>query len=173
MKIIDTHCHLYDERFADDLSEVIEKCKRNGIVCCYENSDSFEAFEKILEHRKKDPVFFRPVLGIHPEFAKKSDAYLEEAYAFIRQHRSEIAAIGEIGLDYHYEKDERTKERQKKVFVDQISSYTVGMRIWTPIRLWQRRSRRESICIAIPVPGRWRSDILICRSNSTSGSAVF
>ena len=60
MKIIDTHCHLYDERFADDLSEVIEKCKRNGIVCCYENSDSFEAFEKILEHRKKDPVFFSP-----------------------------------------------------------------------------------------------------------------
>lgn len=120
MKIIDTHCHLYDERFADDLSEVIEKCKRNGIVCCYENSDSFEAFEKILEHRKRDPVFFRPVLGIHPEFSKKSDAYLEEAYAFIRQHRSEIAAIGEIGLDYHYEKDERTKERQKKVFVDQI-----------------------------------------------------
>lgn len=120
MKIIDTHCHLNDGKFQDDLPEVINRCRNAGVVSCYDNADSLESFQPILDLTKKYPGFLHAVLGIHPEFATKGKAYLEEAYRFIQDHRKDIVAIGEIGLDYHWRKDEETKKAQKEAFIEQI-----------------------------------------------------
>ena len=120
MRIIDTHCHLNDEKFKEDLSSVLQKCLRNGVKACFNNGDSLASFEPILEMERNYPGFCFSVLGIHPEFAMKDEEYLLQAYRFIKEHRKEISAIGEIGLDYHYDESEGTKKRQKEVFVQQI-----------------------------------------------------
>lgn len=120
MKIIDTHCHLNDVSYAEDLQEVLEKSQKVGVRVCFNTADSLPSFEKILSLAKAYPGFFFSVLGIHPEFAKEKDSYFDEAFLFIKQHRNAIKAIGEIGLDYHFDRSEETKERQKEVFIRQL-----------------------------------------------------
>lgn len=118
MKIIDTHCHLYDVQFQDDLSAVVQACKDVGVVYAFNNADCFEAFEKILDLAKKDP-FFRSVLGIHPEFANDKESF-QKAMAFLQENRMVYDAVGEIGLDYHFDKTEETKQAQKAIFIEQL-----------------------------------------------------
>ncbi len=120
MKIIDTHSHLNDGRFKNDIDEVVKRALSAGVVKVYNNADSLPSFDDILSLQKRYPTFFRSVLGIHPEFANKDDNYFLKAYQRIKDNLSTISAIGEIGLDYHYDKSPETKERQKKVFIEQI-----------------------------------------------------
>lgn len=120
MRIIDTHCHLYDDGYQEDRSQVEERCRLSDVVCVVNNADSLEFFERILFLARGNPDFYRSALGIHPEFASKGKDYLRKAMDFIQKHNKEIVAVGEIGLDYHYDKDEKTKLRQKEFFVEQI-----------------------------------------------------
>lgn len=144
MRIIDTHCHLYDEAFAADLPSVVEKCRLAGVVSAVNNADSLEAFEKILSLQERFPDFFLSALGIHPEFATKEDAYLERAYEEIRLHAADIVAVGEIGLDYHYDRSPETKARQRKVFRDQIR---LAKELSLPIVVHSRDADQETFDI--------------------------
>lgn len=119
MKIIDTHCHLNDEKLYPVRKEVIARAKEKGVELFFNNGDSLPSFKKIVSLSEEFPCC-KTVLGIHPEFAKENDSYFNEAYSYIRDHRSIIHAIGEIGLDYHYDKSEETKAIQKRRFIEQI-----------------------------------------------------
>ncbi len=119
MRIIDTHCHLNDEKLYPIRDEVIKRSEANGVEYFFNNGDSLPSLERILSLSDEYPSC-KCVLGIHPEFAKESDEYFHKAYQIIKDNRNRIYAIGEIGLDYHYDKDEKTKEIQKKRFIEQI-----------------------------------------------------
>ncbi len=119
MRIIDTHCHLNDDRIYPIRDEVIKRSQENGVEYFFNNGDSLPSFERILSLSDEYPSC-KCVLGIHPEFAKESDEYFSKAYQVIKENRDKIYAIGEIGLDYHYDKSEETKEIQKKRFIEQI-----------------------------------------------------
>lgn len=120
MPIIDTHCHINDEALYPIAEEVVSRAKEAGVVRVFNAGDSLESFGRILELKNRFPGFCEAVLGIHPEFATKSRSYLEEAYKQIEENKNNIKAIGEIGLDYHYDKSEETKAKQKEVFIEQI-----------------------------------------------------
>lgn len=120
MKIIDTHTHLNASEFNQDLEAVIARAKESGVVRVFNNGDSLPSFSAILDLKKRYPSFCEAVLGIHPEFAASPSDYLEEALKEIENHKDEIRAIGEIGLDYHYDKSEETKSKQKDLFIKQI-----------------------------------------------------
>ncbi len=119
MRIIDTHCHLNDEKLYPIRDEVIKRSEANGVEYFFNNGDSLPSLERILSLSDEYPSC-KCVLGIHPEFARESDEYFHKAYQIIKGNRNRIYAIGEIGLDYHYDKDEKTKELQKKRFIEQI-----------------------------------------------------
>ncbi len=119
MRIIDTHCHLNDDRIYPIRDEVIKRSQENGVEYFFNNGDSLPSFERILSLSDEYPSC-KCVLGIHPEFAKENDEYFNKAYQVIKENRDKIYAIGEIGLDYHYDKSEETKETQKKRFIEQI-----------------------------------------------------
>ncbi len=119
MRIIDTHCHLNDEKIYPIRKEVIGRAKANGVELFFNNGDSLPSLERILSLAEEFPCC-KAVLGIHPEFANENDDYFNKAYSYIRNNRHRIHAIGEIGLDYHYDKNEETKEKQKRRFLEQI-----------------------------------------------------
>lgn len=121
MNIIDTHAHLNDERLFNDIESVIKRAKENGVCAVVNNADSLASFDDILALSTRYPDYCYAVLGIHPEYAKESEDYFEKAYQKIRTYRDKIKAIGEIGLDYHYDKSEETKAIQKKRFIEQIN----------------------------------------------------
>lgn len=120
MKYIDCHAHLNDYKLISNLEEIIPLCKEKGCKKVFNNGDSLESLEQILSLSSKYPLFCYSVLGIHPEFATKDKTYFEKSMKIIIDNIKNIKAIGEIGLDYHYDKDEETISKQKELFINQI-----------------------------------------------------
>lgn len=110
--MIDTHCHILKEDY-ENVEEVINKMKDNIIVI---SSASPKEIDEVIYLSKKYKNVYATI-GIHPEFANK---YREEDLKKIENHLKDekIVGIGEIGLDYHFTKEE--KEEQKKLFIKQI-----------------------------------------------------
>lgn len=120
MKIIDTHCHLNDDKLYFQVEDVIQRAKENHVVAAFNNADSLPSFFRILDLQDRFPDFCHAVLGIHPEFASEAEETFHQAYEQIQKNRDRISAIGEIGLDYHYSKEIAVIQAQKKRFIEQI-----------------------------------------------------
>lgn len=120
MDIIDTHTHYNAKEFSLDISSCIQRAKENHVKAIFNNGDSLPSFSRILELARLYPSFCYSVLGIHPEFAGEDDDYFNQSYQEIIEHKNEIKAIGEIGLDYHYSKDPIYVQKQKNRFIEQI-----------------------------------------------------
>jgi len=118
--IIDTHCHLDDDRYINDLDEVLKNAKDNGVEKFIIPGADVRTLKKAIEISEKyKEVYFS--VGVHPYDIEGYDrAYLEN---FVDHPK--CVAIGECGLDYFRlpENEEdivKEKEAQKKVFMDQI-----------------------------------------------------
>ena len=100
---IDTHCHLEDENFSDDRAEVIEHAKTSRVERIINFGSTFQSSIAVTELAKNFSELYAGV-GIHPEeiddFDEKTCTRLAELAA-----EKKVVAIGEIGLDYHWEKD--------------------------------------------------------------------
>ncbi len=119
--MIDTHIHIDEEAYAEDREQVIARQREAGVEAMIVPGVNAKSIEGILDvcHRHKGYCF--PCLGFHPQDVFPEDweqqwAIIEQA---IRAHRDEIVAIGEIGLDYHY--DTTFKEGQHEVFKRQLA----------------------------------------------------
>ncbi len=120
MNIIDTHTHYNATQFDEDIDSSIKKAKEMNVKAIFNNGDSLESFSRILQLEDRYPSFCYSVLGIHPEFASQDEDYFLKSYSIIMENKGRIKAIGEIGLDYHYSKDEEYKNQQKRRFIEQI-----------------------------------------------------
>lgn len=112
---IDTHCHIYDEYY-DDIEKVLKKIKDNNIGKIINNGCDAKSNIEVLK-KVSSYDFMYGALGIHPESVLD---YKKEDIDFIEQHLNDekIVAIGEIGLDYHYGKE--NKETQIILFEEQL-----------------------------------------------------
>ena len=118
--IIDTHCHLDDNRYIDDLDEVLDRAKKEGIERFIIPGADPKSLKRAVELSEEySEIYF--AVGVHPYDAINYDReYLVE---FITHKK--CVAVGECGLDYYRlpkESDEIDAEKklQKKVFIDQI-----------------------------------------------------
>lgn len=111
----DTHCHIYDEYY-DNIDEVIMNMKSNNINRIINNGCDNKSNIEVLDKLKKYD-FMYGAIGIHPESV---DSYTDEDIKFIEEHLNDnkVIAIGEIGLDYYYTKD--NKNEQIKLFESQL-----------------------------------------------------
>ena len=112
--LVDTHCHLFSEYY-DDIDAVIERAYNNNIGMIIVNGYNMNSNREVLELVKKYDIVYG-ALGIQPE---EIDDYTEENLKFIENHINDekIVAVGEIGLDYHYDID---KDIQKELFKKQL-----------------------------------------------------
>ena len=118
--IIDTHCHLDDERYNDDIDEVLEKARTSGVEKFIIPGADSETLEKAVALCEKyEDVYF--AVGVHPYDIENYDkVYLEK---FVQHPK--CVAIGECGLDYFRlpkteEEIKKEKKLQKEIFIDQI-----------------------------------------------------
>lgn len=105
---IDTHCHI-DEY--DNLDEIVNNMKDNYMIISGANH---ETNQEVIDVIKKYSNVFG-MIGIHPT---EIDENVEEHLKYIEDHINEVVAVGEIGLDYHYGKENVLK--QKEVFIYQL-----------------------------------------------------
>jgi len=118
--IVDTHCHLDDARYNEDLDEILENAKQEGVKKFIIPGADPKSLKRAVEiSQQYDSVYF--AVGVHPYDAKNYDkSYLEK---FVKHPK--CVAIGECGLDYYRlpersEEIEAEKKLQKEVFIDQI-----------------------------------------------------
>lgn len=112
--LIDTHCHLFKEYY-DNIDEVVERAKNAGVSMIVVNGIDRKTNDEVLELVKKFDIVYG-ALGIQPE---SIGTVTEEDFMFIEEHINDekIVAVGEIGLDYHYDID---RDKQKEVFKKQL-----------------------------------------------------
>ena len=139
LKLFDSHCHLHFSQYDGDREEVINRIKKAG-VSVVNVGVNLEDSRKAVELAEKYPDFMRASIGIHPHKAKT----VETDWRAFKKLASgdKVTAIGECGLDYaSFAREqserlqkrasaeafgeggfskERTKERQKEVFIKQI-----------------------------------------------------
>ena len=113
---IDTHCHLFPEYY-ENLDEIISKIQDNKISKVI-NSGCDKISNKIVLEMLGKYSFMYGTIGIHPESA---DTYSSEDISFIESHLNDekVVAIGEIGLDYYWTKENKVK--QKELFETQLA----------------------------------------------------
>jgi TatD DNase family protein len=119
--MIDSHCHLAGEEFAVDLAAVVERAREAGLrsaLCVLGAGDAAEAARARTVREVWPAVRFS--IGIHPHHAADVEGGVAAAVAALRGElvRERACAIGEIGLDYHYEFSPR--DVQQEVFRAQV-----------------------------------------------------
>ncbi len=119
MVFADTHTHLYDPAY-ENPDEAVERAVAAGVTKLLLPDTDSSVRENMIGLARRHPEHCRFAIGLHPteftadNFEKEMQAMLEAAMA----HQNELAAIGEIGLDYYYSRD--LAELQQKAFKEQI-----------------------------------------------------
>lgn len=120
MKIFDTHAHYDDEKFDNDREEVINSLKDENIINCINIGCSIQTSKEACKIANKYDFIYSTV-GIHPseiaQTTEEIDRQIEQIKQ-IAQENKKVVAVGEIGLDYYWNKD--NKELQQEAFIKQI-----------------------------------------------------
>lgn len=114
--IFDTHAHYDDEQFDTDREALLDSMAAGGVGTIVNASASVESWDKVLGLTEKYP-FIYGMIGVHPDEAGSLD---EEKFRRMEEllGREKIVAVGEIGLDYYWDKEEH--DTQKYWFIRQL-----------------------------------------------------
>lgn len=134
--IFDSHTHLDDVRFDQDRDDVVKRALEAGVTLMMNPGADLESSKRAVELSKRYPSVYAAV-GIHPHDAKSADDLTLE---LIRQlaKSPKVCAIGEIGLDFHYDFSPRDVQRQ--VFINQIH---MAKALNLPIIIHDREANQE------------------------------
>ena len=125
MNLVDVHCHLNQKELLEDLDGIIKRAKEAGVKAIIVSGTNPLANLEVLEMAKIDQII-KVSFGLHPIDAlglsegdtgivkPEGKVDLEKEFKFIEKNKDKIVAIGEIGLDYYWDKDHH--DEQKEVF---------------------------------------------------------
>ena len=160
MELIDSHAHLDGEKFADDRAAVVERALAAGVVKIITMGDSLESSARSVALTEEfDPVY--AAVGIHPEEAQPMTAATDDQLAAWAA-QEKVVAIGEIGLDYYWEKDEEKRALQRAIFVRQLD---LARQLRLPVCIHDREAHGDMMKI-LKTEGRGLRGVLHCYSGS-------
>ena len=162
--LIDTHCHLSIEDY-DDIDLVIKENRENGVGKIVVSACTKESILECLEYIKKyDDVYL--TIGFHPS---ETETYTNEEINFLRdtvKNNKKIVGIGEIGLDYHYGKDDQIK--QIEMFIDQMH---LAQELGLPVVIHSRDATEDTIKILKEFPKV--TGVIHCFSGSVETAKIY
>jgi TatD DNase family protein len=143
--VIDSHCHLAGDEFVADLEAVITRARAAGLgsaLCILAAQDAEEAIRAQRVRALWPSIRF--ATGIHPHQAGEFAGRTAEAIAVVRERilEQQACAIGEIGLDYHY--DFSPKEVQSDVFAAQVR---LARELGLPVVIHTREATEDTLRI--------------------------
>ena len=120
--MIDTHCHIDDPQYAENLESFLADQQAGGVEAILVPGVDATSIKDVLEVCNRYPHYLFPALGLHPENVKEDWKIqlqtLKKAVDERMQSTSPLIAIGEIGLDYHW--DVTFKEQQQEALREQM-----------------------------------------------------
>lgn len=137
--LIDTHCHLYSEYYSD-IDDIVNLAKKSNVNILINNGCDSKSNKEVIDLLDKYKNMYGAI-GIHPE---EVENYSLDDIKFIEDNlnNKKVVAIGEIGLDYHYSKE--NKEKQIKLFelqLDMANKYNI------PVIIHSRDATEDTINI--------------------------
>lgn len=148
--MIDTHCHIDEEAFAPDREEVIARQRENGVEAMIVPGVNVASVETVLQVCHTHEGYCFSALGLHPEDVKADwQEQLVIVERAIRENRNELVAIGEIGLDYYW--DKTFKKEQQEVLQRQME---LAKELDLPVILHNREATEDIIRIVREVGGK-------------------
>lgn len=108
--MIDTHSHIYDEAFAEDLDQVVQRAREVGITQTVLPAIDSQSHDALINTVRKYPDFCIPTMGLHPTSVNENPNFRDELqlvanYLSNPPEGIKFCAIGEIGLDLYWNKD--------------------------------------------------------------------
>lgn len=137
--MIDTHCHLDGEEFAEDLEAVIARAREAGVEAIGVPGIDLKSCKTVMELCRRYPDYCFPMLGLHPEEVRDD---WKEVLNAIAPMLSEVLAIGEVGLDFYWCRE--FEETQLQAFEEQVR-WSVEMRL--PLMIHCRKAQNEMLHI--------------------------
>ncbi len=160
MRFIDTHSHIYDTGFQEDLDAVMVSAKSAGVEKIYMPGIDSTCINGMMDMETKYPGFCIPMMGLHPCYVKEN---YQEELAIVEGWlaKRKFAAIGEIGLDYYW--DKTFAKEQQLVFEQQMQW---GLDLGLPINIHTRNAMGETIELVKPFAKKGLKGIFHCFSGS-------
>ncbi len=139
---VDSHCHLDDKRFAEDLDTVLDRAAAAGVtrILTIGTGDGPPEIDRAVRIADRYPQVFASV-GVHPHDAAKVTSQTYDDLRALALH-SKVIAFGEIGLDYHY--DFSPREVQREVFIEQLK---IAQEVRLPITIHTREAWDDTMSI--------------------------
>ena len=160
MRFIDSHAHLADPAFDSDRDEVIARARTNGAAAIVAIGESLAAAARAREIARAHPGFVFWTAGVHPHDAADFDPQREPAAI-----RAELAlgavAVGECGLDYHY--DHSPRPLQRRAFAEQLA---IAGDTGKPVVVHTREAEDDSIAMIAEAGRAGIGGILHCFTGS-------
>ncbi|MEI8073700.1 MAG: TatD family hydrolase [Bacteroidota bacterium] len=164
MRIIDTHAHLYSEEFKDDIDLVMERAEKAGVSTVYLPAIDSSETESMLALEERFPGRCIAMMGLHPCYVKENVA-AELAHVKSWLDKRSFVAVGEIGLDFYW--DKTFSEQQYEAFDTQMQW---ALELNLPIVIHTRNAMQETIDRVKPFAQKGLKGIFHCFSGSAESA---
>lgn len=160
ISLVDTHAHIDGEDFDEDREDMLARAKQAGVIAVVTFGDTMEASARAVGLAAEHENVFAGV-GVHPENAYPFTKDDDDRLAAWTKGKN-IVAIGEIGLDYYWEKDEEKRKLQRKMFVRQLA---LARDLDLPVCIHDREAHGDLMMI-LKTEGRKNRGVIHCFSGS-------
>lgn len=157
--MIDSHAHYDDEKFDLDRDEILTQCVNHGVTHIINAGCDLKSSEACIDLSRKYPFMYAAV-GVHPHEASSCGENTLEALTAMTGEKK-VVAIGEIGLDYHY--DFSPREVQREWFAQQIA---LARKLKLPIIIHDREAHKDILDIVRAEKGYEVGGVFHCFSGS-------
>lgn len=147
--IFDTHIHLNDEKFTQDLDKYIREAKEKGVTSFLCVGYDLESSKLAIEIAKKYQGVYAAIGVIpteHKQYvtlsSRQNEPTIEQIRLLVKNNAQYVKAIGEIGLDYYWEKEDEIKSKQKEMFIEQIE---LANELNLPVSIHARDSLQDTL----------------------------
>ncbi len=144
--LFDTHAHMDDRAFDTDREQLLEAFPQEGLALVMNPACSLESSRNVCHLIEKYPYLYGGV-GSHPDVADEVNEQVIEKYRMLCKQNSKIKAIGEIGLDYHYE--DIPRQIQQEAFRAQMA---LAEELDLPVIVHDRDAHGDSMAIVEEFP---------------------
>jgi TatD DNase family protein len=162
--MIDSHAHIYDETFKDDIELVIQRAKDAGISKILMPAIDSSIIDSMLSMESLYPTYCIPMMGLHPCYVKEN--YMAEL-DIVKQwlQKRKFTAIGEIGLDYYWD---TTFAAEQKIAFETQMQWALDYDL--PIAIHTRNAMGETIEMVKPFAKKGLKGVFHCFSGSNESA---
>lgn len=139
--LIDTHCHLTDAKIVD-VKRAIEEARAVEVEMMFVPADSVESSRRAVILAEQEDLYV--MVGVHPENVSEVtdiDQMIQELEEVVGKSKR-VIGIGEIGLDFYWDKEKKTKDKQIEVFKAQME---MAVQLKLPVVVHMREAEEEML----------------------------